>query len=217
MWTAHSEGLPALHPLEQRGVSVFLSPDAGQPAGSLGARIEHPADQRAGHACLDRAVRKRMAAKEVVLTIRNSRVVRVRGGPKTELVWIKAFGFLHSQTVLERLPSITTDDVWDTAWGVTEQDRHDLEAGELIVRRERRMGFRCALELLNLDQPLIANPRLGIGRIDWPALTVHFGWVHATIRKVGVVRNSKQLVTGFALVVHPFPEIDRIDRVQRAE
>src|SRR6266487_2951141 len=186
MWTAHSEGLPALHPLEQRGASVFLSPDAGQPAGALGARIEHPADQSAGHARFDRAVRKRMAAKEVVLSIRNSCIVRVRGGPKTELVWIKAFGLLHSDTVLERLPRITTDDVWDTAWGVTEQDRHNLEAREFIVRRERRMGLRCALELLNLNQPLIANPRLGIGRIDRPILTVHFGRVHATVREVGV-------------------------------
>src|SRR6266704_3338609 len=119
-----------------------------------------------------------MTAEEVVLAIRNSRVVRVRGGPKTELVWIKAFGFLHSQTVLERLPRITTDDVWDTAWGVTEQDRHDLETGEFIVRRERRMGLRCALELLNLNQPLIANPQLGIGRTDRSALTVHFGRIH---------------------------------------
>src|SRR6266498_2914032 len=141
-----------------------------------------------------------MAAKEVVLAVGDSRVVRVRCGPETELVWIKAFGFLHSETVLERLPRITADDVWDTARRVTEQDRHNLEAGEFIVRRKRRMGLRSALELLNLDQPLIANPRLGIGRIDRPALTVHFGRVHATVREVGVVRNSKQLVTGSALV-----------------
>ena len=81
-----------------------------------------PADQRAGHARLDRAVSERMAAEEVVLAIGDGGVVRVRRGAEAELVRIEALGVLHREAVLQRLPGVAADDVRNAA-------RQDRPAG----------------------------------------------------------------------------------------
>ena len=138
----HREGLLALHALEQGGSGVLLGPHAGQSAGALGARVEKPADQSAGHARLDRPVRERMAAEEVVLAVRDGGVVRVRRGPETELVRVEALAVLQGEAVLERLAGVAADDVRHAAGRVAEQNRHDLEVREFVARGQRWGGSR---------------------------------------------------------------------------
>src|SRR3972149_1703479 len=65
----YGKGFLALHGLKQRRARVLLSPHASQSRGAFNARVKHPADQSAGHARLDRPVRKGMTTEEVVLTV----------------------------------------------------------------------------------------------------------------------------------------------------
>ena len=177
----------------------------------------HAGVDRAGHAQLDRPVGRAMRAEEVVLTVGNDGVVRVRRGTEAELVRIEALGVLQREAILQRLPGVAADDVRNAARRIAQQERHDLEARELVVGRKQRMRFRRALELLDLDQRLVAHARLGIGGIDRAALGVDLGRVHAAVRQVGVVRDGQQVVAGLPLAVHPVPEVHRMGRVQGAE
>src|SRR5262245_14831469 len=98
-----------------------------------------------------------MPAKKVFGAVRNPRVVRVGGGTKPELVRVVALRVLHRDSVLERLPRVAADDVRNAAIRVAEQERPDLVASELVVGRKQRMRLRSALDLLYLDQPLVAH------------------------------------------------------------
>ena len=75
----------------------------------------------------------------------------------------------------------------------------------------------CALDLLDLDQPLVAVARRGPGRVDRAALLSTSVGIHAAVGEVGVVRDRQQLVAGLALAVHPVPQILGMRRVERAE
>jgi len=79
------------------------------------------------------------------------------------------------------------------------------------------MRLRGALDLLHLDQRLVAHARRGIGSIDRAPLVIDLGRVHATVREVGVVRDREEFVAGLTLSVHPVPQIHGLDRVQSAE
>src|SRR6266436_1342641 len=120
------------------------------------ARV-HASVQPAGHAQLDRSVGRAMRAEEVVLAVGNGGVVRVRRRPEPELVRVETLAVLHGETVLQGLPGVAADDVRNAARRIAQQDRHDLEARELIVGREQGVRLRGTLELLDLDQPLVAH------------------------------------------------------------
>ncbi len=158
-----------------------------------------------------------MAAEEIVLPVGDGGVVRVGGGSETELVRVEALGALHREPVLERLPGVAADDVRDAPRRIAQEHRHDLEAGELVVGRKQRMRLRRAFELVDLDQPLVAIARSGIGGVDRTALGVDLDREHPAVGEVRVVRDGEELVAGLALAIHPVPEIHGVKRVQCAE
>ena len=79
------------------------------------------------------------------------------------------------------------------------------------------MGLRLPLDLLDLDQRLIAHPVFRVGPVDRPPVEVDLGRIHAPIREVGVMRDRQQLVARLALAVHPCPQVGRVGRIERAE
>ena len=101
--------------------------------------------------------------------------------------------------------------------GQADQEAHDLVVGELVVGRQQRMGLRLALDLLDLDQPLVAVARGGPGRVDRPAEAVDVGRIHPAVGEVGVVRDRQQFVAGLALRVHPLPQVFGMPGVERRE
>ena len=134
VWPAHAKGLFARHGVENGSPRIFLGPNAGQSGGAFGARVKKSTDQIAGHARLDCSIRKRMAAEEVVLTIRNGRVMRVRRGAETELVGIEALGVLQGEAILQSLPGVAANDMRNTSGRGPQQHGHEFEAGEFIAR-----------------------------------------------------------------------------------
>ena len=74
-----------------------------------------------------------MAAEEVVLTIRNGRVMRVRRGAETELVGIESLGVLQSEAILQSLPRVAAHNMRNAPGRGAQQHRHELEAGEFIA------------------------------------------------------------------------------------
>ena len=93
----------------------------------------------------------------------------------------------------------------------------NLVAGEFVVGRQRRVCFRRALELLDLGQRLVVDPRLRPRRVDRPALAVDFQREHDAVGKVRVVRDRQHLVARLALAVHPGPQVLRMIRIDRGE
>src|SRR5438132_215879 len=149
MRPADAEGLLALQGIEDRRARVLLGPHTGEAARAFGARVEEAADEVATHARLDGAVGERMTPEEVVLAVRHRGVVRIGCGPEAELVGIEALAILHREAVLERLPRIASHDVRDAPGRIAEQDRHDLEVRELVVRRQEWMRLGRSLQLLD--------------------------------------------------------------------
>ena len=65
------------------------------------------------------------------------------------------------------------------------------------------MGFRGALELLDLGQHLVSRPGLRPRRVDRPALVVDLGRKHDAVGEVRVMRDRQHPVARLALGVHP--------------
>ena len=135
---------------------------------------------------------------------------------EAELVGVVAARILHGDAVLQRLARIGADDRWEFSRVLRKSDQkaHDLITGELVVRRQQRVGLRLALDLLHFDQALVAVARGGPGRVDRPAEAVHVGRIHPAVGEVGVVGDGKQLVAGLALRVHPLPQVLRMPGVE---
>src|SRR5262249_28376284 len=130
----HGERLFPLHGLEDGRARVLFGPYPCQATSPFGAHIEEPACDGPRHARFYGSVRERVSAEEVVLAVRYSGVVRVGRGSETHLVWIEALRVLHRQAILQCLTRVAADDVGDATRRVAEQDRHDLEARELVSR-----------------------------------------------------------------------------------
>ena len=103
-----------------------------------------PPTRCAGHARLDRPVGESVAAEKVVLAVGHGGVMRVGRGAEAELVRVEALGVLQCEAVFQRLPGIAANDMRNASGRVAQQDRHDLEVGELVIGREQRDGSpRC--------------------------------------------------------------------------
>ncbi len=77
------------------------------------------------------------------------------------------------------------------------------------------MRLGCALKLMDFGQRLIVHALLRPGGVNRPPFAVNLQGKHNAIAQVGIVRNRQQLYTGFALSIHPIPEIFRMIRVNR--
>src|SRR5206468_7699286 len=148
--TADGKGFRSRNRIEDGSPSVFISPDTGQTTSALGARVEHATDEIAGHALLNRPIKKRMTAEVVILTVRHGSIMRVRPGAKTELVRVESLAVLQGEAVLKRLPRVAANNVGNTAGRVAQQHRHDLEVSELIGRREQWVCLGGPFKLLHL-------------------------------------------------------------------
>ena len=171
----------------------------------------------AAHPCFDGAVFVRVPAVEVLLTIRAGAVVRIGAASHAKLVRVIAAGVLHRDTVLQGLARVAANNLVDTPGlrGQSQQHAPDRKAGELIVGREQRVGLRLTLNLLHLDERLVARAGLGPGGINRPAQAVHVGRVHPAVRQIRVMRDGQQVVAGLALGIHPVPQFRGVHRVQR--
>ena len=78
------------------------------------------------------------------------------------------------------------------------------------------MGLRLSLDLLDLDQAFVAVARGGPGGVDGASEAVQVNGVHPAIAHIGIVRDGQQLITGFALRVHPLPQVFGMPGVQSA-
>ena len=105
----------------------------GLAAGSQFGQLK-ASGQVARHARLNLSVRNAVATKEIILAIRRGTVVRIRGTLKPEFVGIEAQRVLHTDAVLQRLSGITSHHVGNSARGVAQEIRPELEAREFISR-----------------------------------------------------------------------------------
>ena len=81
-----------------------------------------------------------------------------------------------------------------------------LEIGELVVRRQIRMGLAVALDLGRLIETLPLGARLGIFAVDRLAGEGFDDRKHAAIGKIAVVSDCKYVAAGLFLVsLQPFP------------
>src|SRR5262249_22587490 len=69
------------------------------------------------------------------------------------------------------------------------------------------MGFRLPLDLLDLDQALVAVARSRPGGVNRTPVAVEVRWIHPSVAQVRIVRDSQQLIARLALGVHPLPQI----------
>ena len=157
-----------------------------------------------------------MAAEEVRLRIRHRGAMRVARAHEAEPVRVVAARVLYGEPVLVRLADVAAMQPGRPV-DAAQQIFQDLVPGELVVGRQCRMRFRCALELLHLGQRLVVHPGLRPRGIDRPALAVDFQRKHHAIGEVRVVRNGEQLVPGLALAIHPGPQILRMGGVHRGK
>ena len=157
-----------------------------------------------------------MTTEKIRLGIRRRGTVRIAGADEAELVRVVAARVLHRQPVLVRLADVAAVKP-RRAIDPAQQVLQNFVAGELVVGRKRRVRFRCALELLDLGQRLVVDARLRPRRVDRPALAVDFQRKHDAIGEIRVMRDRQQLVARLALAIHPFPQLLRLVRVDRAK
>ena len=157
-----------------------------------------------------------MTSEIVRLPVGRCGAVCVAGADEAELVRVVALRVLHRETVLQRLADIAAVQPRGPI-DAAQEIFQDLVAGELVVWRERRMRFRRALELLDLGERLVVDPRLRPRSVDRPAFAVDFQREHDAVGEVRVVRDRQQLVPCLALLVHPVPQVLRMTRVDRGE
>ncbi len=84
---------------------------------------------------------------------------------------------------------------------------HDLEVGELVVRRKLRGGVRGALGLGDLHQRLVQRPLLGVGLVDRLAVR-HVPVEVVTVAEVAVVRDGQHVdALGGLTALQVLPEV----------
>src|SRR5262249_7819787 len=159
--TRNGERLLAFHRVEDRRTRVLLRPYSGEAGSALEPDIE-PAPYGARHPDLDGSIECGMTPEEVVLAIGDAGVVGVGGSTEPEFVRVESRGVLHCETILQGLPGIAADDLWNAARRVAEHERQELEVCVLVVWREHWMRLGCSLDLLDLDQRLVSHARFSI-------------------------------------------------------
>ena len=93
----------------------------------------------------------RVAAEEVVLTVRNTGVVRVGSADHAELVRIKSLDVLHGDAIFQRLPRVTSHDVIKAAIGIAEEVRQHFVVRKFVGRRQYRVCFGLPFDLLHFN------------------------------------------------------------------
>ena len=125
-----------------------------------------------------------------------------------ELEGIGADARLDRETVLQGLARVLgVDHAGRLRYHVEVALVPDLEAGELVGRRERRMLLARALALRDLVERFVLGAGLRPVTGDRVALEGG-GREHQPVREVAVVRDGEQLAAGALLVgLHPLPQV----------
>ena len=93
----------------------------------------------------------------------------------------------------------------------------NLEAGELVIRRQEGMRLAVALDLRHLVDRLEPRPRLGIGARQPAALEIDQR-EHAPVRQIAVVRDGEHLAAGLlGIGIEEFPQHRRVFAVEGGE
>ena len=155
---ANTEGFLAIHCVPDGFAGVLLGPHAGQSGRVLQTHVHRATRQDPGKAVFDGSVDLAVTTIEVVVTVRTAGVVRVGGGPNTELVWVVAPDILHSDAVFQRLAAKTAVNVIHSAdiRRKTQQIAIKLITSELVVGGKQGVSLRGTLDLLNLNQAFVA-------------------------------------------------------------
>ena len=137
----------------------------------------------------------------------------VGGADQAELVGVHANPGFDLEAVLDGLANITAIEFRDRR-GRADVPLHDLEAGELVVRREQRMRFGRAFHLCDFGEWFVAGAEFGPGAVDRGAVP-HRALVHRAVGAVGIVRDGERLEPPTALLVHPSPEVFGVLGIER--
>src|SRR6185436_15270709 len=155
-------------------------------------------------------------AEEIVLLEGGEAGVCVAAADEAELVRIRAELRLKLESVLEsRAGVFEFEHLLLLGRAAVEVGLvPPLVVGELIIRREERMGLAVALHLRRFVEPLPLGALLGVLAVNRFAESLD-DWKHLAVAQVAVMRDGEDAAASFLfVVVHPFPEVHRIDAAE---